>query len=59
MSAENIHEYLYKVLLRELHEAIPMPDCPVKKAHAIWKREEAIKLLIEKLGTKHGITVRL
>ena len=59
MSIENLHIYLYKVIIKELYEAIPMPDCPLGKAKAIWQREEVIIYLIQKLGGNSGITIEL
>jgi hypothetical protein len=60
MSIENFHIYLYKIIIKELYEAFPLPDCPLKKAKALWQREEAIKLLIHKLGgSNNGLNVTI
>ena len=59
MPINNLHEYLYKIILKELQEALPMPDCPLGKAKTRWQREEVIVYLIQKLGGNNGITIEL
>jgi hypothetical protein len=52
LSVEGIVNAIEDKMFYLILEHLPMPDCPQKKDHRKWKKEQVYKLLIENLNKK-------
>lgn len=58
-SAMAVADMLYKHVLMGVAQHIPFPDCARARSRAEFKRAEAVKLLIGKLGGNEGMVVEV